>query len=314
MAQPLHVKWRPADFDLVIGQDAVVQNLTQLFKAKRVPHTFLFTGPSGTGKTTLARIIARKLGCDDQSIIEVDAARYSGIDQMRELLTGAQYVSMGASKTRFYIIDECHALSKATWQTLLLSTEEPADHLYWAFCTTEPEKVPKTIRTRSHAYDLKPVKWDMLAEFLGYICEQEKLTVKPDFIDLAARKAEGSVRQALVFLSVLDGIVQKEDALRLLEDAEGAEGGPVDLARMLVSGRGCTWPAARKLIEGMSDVAPETIRMTVLHYATNALLKTDGPKEAQKLLAVIQAFSGPCNSSEKLAPILLAVGGLLMGG
>jgi DNA polymerase III gamma/tau subunit len=311
MTEPLHVKYRPQVLEDVIGQDAVVKNLARLFEAKRVPHTFLFTGSSGVGKTTIARILASMLGA---SMIEVDAARFSGIDAMRTLLNGTQYAALGDSPKKFYIIDEAHALSRAAFQTLLLSTEEPPEHLFWALCTTEPDKVPTTIRTRSHTYDLKPVKWDLLAEYLDFVRIEEKLKVVKEFVDLAARKANGSVRQALVFLSLLDGITDKAEALRLVEDAEAIEEGPIVLARMIISGRGFTWSAARKIIEDLSDTSPETIRLTVLNYASSALLKENGEKQAVKLMSIVQAFSQPCNQSEKMAPILIAVGSLLFGG
>jgi DNA polymerase III gamma/tau subunit len=311
-AQPLHIKWRPQILDDVIGQDAVVSNLKRLFEAKRVPHTFLFTGPSGTGKTTLGRIIAGMLECDPTlGVVEIDAALYSGIEACRNLIEKMQYSGLGSNPRRVVILDECHALSKAAWNTMLKSTEEPPAHLFWVFCTTEPDKVPKTLRTRAHAYDLKPVKWDLLSEFLEYVAKDEKLKVKSDFIQLAARKADGSVRQALVNLSLLDGIVSKDEALRLVEDAEAQGEGPIALARMIVSGRGFTWGTARKLLEDMQDVAPETIRITVLNYASAALMKAERDGEAMKLLAVVQAFSTPFAAQDKAAPLLLAVGSLL---
>lgn len=307
---PLHIKWRPSKLGDVIGQESTVVNIERLFEARRVPHTFLFTGPSGTGKTTLARILAGML---EAQLIEVDAARYSGIDQMRGLIDGAQYSSLSDSRRKFVVIDEAHALSKAAWQTLLLTTEEPPDHLYVALCTTEPDKVPKTIRTRSHAYDLKPVKWDELADYLDYVNKEDNLKVKSEFIELAARKADGSVRQGLVFLSKLDGITDRKLAQQLVEEIDEQSEGPVALARMIVSGKNFNWQSVRKLLEGMSDIPPETIRLVVLNYVLAVLMNEDGPTEAMRLLAVLQAFSTPCPPAEKMAPIFLAVGTLLQG-
>lgn len=311
-AVPLHLKYRPDNFDDIVGQDAVVANLRALFDQNRVPHSFLFTGPAGTGKTTLARIIAKNLDCEDINVLEIDAARYSGIDSMREILTGAQYVALGASNRKVIIIDECHALSKATWQTLLKKVEEPEDHLYWVFCTTEAEKVPKTIRTRCHAYDLKPVQWDMLAAYLEEVIALEGLQIDQNFVHIAARRADGSVRQGLVFISMLNGIVEKADALRLLDDFEVQDTAPVSLARALV--KGCRWNDARAILLQLEDIAPETIRMTVLTYTTAALKNTESEKDAERLLAILSYFSTqPWNASERLAPALLAVGHLTLG-
>ena len=307
----LHRSWRPKTLGEVIGQDAAVNNLSKLFLSGRAPHSYLLTGPSGCGKTTTARIIADMVGCKEQSILAVDAARYSGVDAMRELLTGAQYGSMGETNKKFIIMDEVQMLSKASWNALLVTLEEPPAHLYWALCTTEPDKVPTTIRTRCHAYDLKPVAWDKLAAYLEHVAEQEKLSIDTEFINLAARKAQGSVRQALVFLSMLDGITEKEEALRLIEDADSETGAAIDLARMIVNGKGFTWQAATKILSEI-DVSPETIRLTILAYASSVLLGGKAQKP-EGILAVLQAFSQPCNSNEKMAPILLSIGGLLFG-
>lgn len=307
--EPLHIKYRPANLDDVIGQDAAVASLRRLFTDNRVPHCFLFTGASGCGKTTLARIVGTRMECE---VVELDAARYSGIDQMRELLGGGQYASLADNGRKMFVIDEAHALSKASWQTLLKSTEDPPAHLYFCLCTTEPDKVPNTIRTRSHAYDLKPVKWDMLAEYLEWVAEQEgcKLQNK-EFYGIAARQSNGSPRQALVYLSMLHGITSKEDALRIVEDFEEQTGGPVELARLLVSNKGCTWPNVQQIMEGIADINPETIRLTVLNYTAGAIAKEKGEKNAVRLLALLQAFSVPCNPTERMAPIYLAIGSFI---
>lgn len=314
--EPLHVRYRPSDLDEVVGQDAVVRSLQAMFTAgKGLPHTFLFTGPSGCGKTTLGRIVASNLGVDAQGLTEIDAARFSGVEQMRAMIDRLQYAGMGANKKRAVIVDECHRLSKQTWDTLLLSTEEPPAHLYWIFCTTEPSKVPKTIHTRARTYDVKPVKWDVLADYLQAVAGDAGVDVKEEFIALAARKANGSVRQGLQFLGVLNGIIDKEAALQLLDDYETSEAGPVELARMLVSGQKAKWEHAVKLLAALqeADVQPETVRMTVLGYTSNALMKTTSERGAGNLLAVLQAFSVPFNPAERYAPLLLAVGSLMLG-
>lgn len=310
---PLHIKYRPKTLDDVLGQQHAVENLRTLFAGGRIQHTFMFTGPSGTGKTTLARILASMTDCSD--VIEHDAARFNSIEAVRRLVEGAQYGALGDNARKFIIIDECQRISRTAFDVLLKATEEPPEHLYWAFCTTEPDKVPTTLRTRSHAYDLKPVPWDSLADYLVWVCEQERgaLNVMPDFIDIAARQANGSPRQALVFLSMLDGITDRQHALKLVEDYEAQETGPIELARMLVSDtKGASWANAIKLMATFDDSA-ETIRLTVLNYTTGALAKEASPQRARKLLAIVQNFAFPCNPSERMAPIYLALGNLLLG-
>ena len=152
--RPLHLKYRPTNLDEVIGQNAVVQSLKQQLTGQSTPHAFLFLGPSGVGKTSIARILAGMMKCDDANILEIDAATHSGVENMRSVTQMAQYRGIGESPNKFIIVDEVHALSKATFQSLLLSIEEPPPHVYWALCTTEPDKIPTTIKTRCAAYDL----------------------------------------------------------------------------------------------------------------------------------------------------------------
>lgn len=311
--EKLHVKWRPKTLADVWGQEHVTTNLQALFESGRVPHTFLFTGPSGTGKTTFARICAAMTECSD--VIEHDAARFNSIQAVRALVESAQYASLGENPRKFIIIDECQRISSAAFDVLLKSTEEPAAHLFWAFCTTEPDKIPKTLHTRAHAYGLKPLPWDMLADYCEQIAKAEQINVPKEFIEIAARRADGSPRQALVYLSMLEGITERAHALQIVEDYEAQEAGPVELARMLVSDKGASWARASELLRKLSEEhSPETIRLTVLNYTTAVLLKEQGEKQAGKLLAIVQAFSVPCSAGERMAPLLLAVGGLLLGG
>ncbi len=306
--EPLHVKYRPLSLHDVIGQDAIVKSLTKLLATDRVPHCFLLTGPSGCGKTTLGRIIASNIGCHD--IIEVDAARYAGADDMRTLLTSAQYRGLaGVNGRKFLLIDEVHALSKQAWQSLLKSCEEPPDHLYIGLCTTETGKVPATIKTRSTAYDVKPVSWEILSEYMTEVAKEEKIKATPEIIGVAARQAAGSVRQALVYLSFIDGISDKKEALSLMEASDDSEGGPADLPRLLL--RGANWVTALAVLKRLEDQSAETIRLTTLAYISAVQLNKQ--KADPSLLAILNAFSlrAPYNASEKSAPLLLALAELL---
>lgn len=305
--RPLHLQYRPKSLDEVIGQVAVVRSLNQQLSGDTVPHAYLFTGQSGIGKTSLARIIAKMTGCDEANIMEIDAATNSGVDNMRMVTQMAQYRGIGTSPNKFIIIDEVHALSKATFQSLLLSIEEPPPHVYWALCTTEVDKIPATIKTRCSHYDLKPVDWEVIAEHLLNITQQESLDVAEALCSLIARKAEGSVRQAIQWLSMINGVTDKSEINEILENAdENVEA--VDIAKLLVSGRGITWKGLVQKVQALDRMNPESVRIVVVNYVGAALLRTESEKDAARLLNVLQAFATPFNASEKQAPLLLALG------
>jgi DNA polymerase III subunit gamma/tau len=308
--RPLHLRYRPQSLDDVIGQEAVVRSLSQQLSGDAVPHAYLFTGPSGVGKTSLARIIANMTGCDNANIMEIDAATNSGVDNMRMVTQMAQYRGIGDSPNKFIIIDEVHALSKATFQSLLLSIEEPPPHVYWALCTTEADKIPATIKTRCAHYDLKPVEWEVIAEHLTTITQQEGLDVAESLCSVIARRAEGSVRQALQWLSMVNGVKDKSEINEILENAEeNVEA--IDIAKSLVSGRGITWKGTVQKVQALEKVSPESVRIVVVNYVGAALLRTESEKDAVRLLNILQAFSSPFNASEKQAPLLLALGSVI---
>lgn len=315
MTIPLHLKYRPQELEDVIGQDETVRSLKSLLSGGHLPHAFLFTGPSGVGKTTLARILATAVGCEPQNLLEIDAATNSGVESMREVLAGLKYRGMGSSSTRVVIVDEAHALSKQTWASLLLAIEEPPEYVYWALCTTEVDKVPKTIKTRCHTYNLRAVTDDQIYDLLAALNELEELKIPDSIVSLVSRQASGSVRQALVYLSQVHGVTDKTEALRLIQAVDTEDGDAVTLARMIVKGQGFTWDRARVLIKSLEAENPESIRLVVVNYLNKAITgpEKQSDKEAARLLAALSAFSTPCNPSEGIAPVLLAVGGLIFG-
>ena len=228
--QVLARKYRPRTFDELIGQDLMVRVLTNAFALGRIHQAYMLTGVRGVGKTTTARILARALnyevpahdgqpainqpsvtmpvlGVHCQAIIdsrhvdviEMDAASHTGIDDIREIIDSARY-KPAVARMKVYIIDEVHMLSKAAFNGLLKTLEEPPEHVKFIFATTEIEKVPVTVRSRCLRFDLRRIETEMLIDHLAGICVKEHVPVEREAVAIIARAAEGSVRDSLSLL------------------------------------------------------------------------------------------------------------------
>ncbi len=304
----LHQKYRPTTFDQVVGQNAVVASLKKVVKDGRAK-TFLFTGPSGTGKTTLAGILANHFCggvANPHNIVRIDAASTSAED-LRGIIQHSHYRAIGASPVKVHILDECHKLSSAGWQVLLTPTEEPPQHVYWCLCTTEPTKVPATIKTRFLRYDLKPVTESDLFEVLCTVIDAEKLQIPDDVIVAIAEASNGSPRQALVYLEVCAHAKTAAEAQTLMRVA-GQSAETVDLARFLLKPNGRSWAEAIKLIKKLEEFEAESVRIAVVNYLAAVLLNTKDDKRAAAILTILAAFDTPYNQSDRFAPLLNSVG------
>ena len=303
-------KYRPTQFKDVLGQAHVVKSLERVVHDKRAK-AFIFAGPSGCGKTTLARILASRFGAGGATatnVIERDAAFASGADDVRTLCESLTYRALGASPNKAVILDECHKLSNTAWNILLKPIEEPPEHIYWMLCTTEPGKIPQTIKTRCITYTLQAVKEE---DILGLICEvvdTEGFTPPPpdEVLEAVAEGAGGSPRQALNLLEACLYCKTAAEA-RAQMRAAGQTKEAIDLCRFIASDQG-SWPDAMKLVKALEGVEPEGIRITVLNYLAAVAANAKTGDRAVGILMKMEAFSTPFNQSDKQAPLLLAIG------
>ena len=222
-------KYRPQTFEEVVQQDHVTRTLMNAIASHRVPHAILFSGPRGTGKTTVARILAKAMNCKQGptpspcnvcrscteitagnavDVFEIDGASNNSVDQIRELRENVKYMPAG-SLYKIYIIDEVHMLSMAAFNALLKTLEEPPPHILFMFATTEPHKIPITILSRCQRHDFKRIPLPSIAEHLAHICEKEGVCLSNESLWPIAREADGSIRDAL---SLLDQVLTWTDA------------------------------------------------------------------------------------------------------
>ena len=253
-------KWRPKRFDELVGQEHVVRALTNALETGRVHHAFLFTGTRGVGKTTIARIFAKSLNCERGvgaepcgecascldidagrfvDLLEIDAASNTGVDDVRALIENAQYMP-ARGRTKVYLIDEVHMLSKSAFNALLKTLEEPPGHVKFLLATTDPQKLPVTVLSRCLQFNLRRLEQSQIAGQMSRILQAEAIDFEPPALGLLARSADGSLRDGLSLLdqaiAYTGGKLDEAGINAMLGTVERAQVG--ELLRALADGDG----------------------------------------------------------------------------
>lgn len=218
MAQPLANKYRPQKFEDVSEQGAIKTIIENQIKQNDIRNAYLFCGGAGTGKTTCARIVANMINSGKGKPIELDAASNNSVDDVRKIINDSKFRALD-SKYKIYIIDECHSLSNAAWQAMLKLLEEPPASTVFIFCTTDPQKIPRTILSRVQRYNFQRISKDGIVSRLKYIIDKEnsenlqsRIIYEEQAIDYIAKQAQGGMRDAI---TTLDKCLQYSKELTL---------------------------------------------------------------------------------------------------
>ena len=295
----LYIKYRPNSLDEVAGNKSLISSLKSLLESKtNLPHSFLFTGPSGCGKTTLGRILAKELGCSLDDFKEVDSGDFRGIDSIREIRKQMRMSPINGP-CRIWLIDECHQLTKDAQNALLKALEDTPKHVYFILCTTDPQKLLKTIKTRCTPYEVKPLADKAIGRLLKNIARKEDVDLPKEVREQIARDSLGSPRQALVLLGKVIHLPE-EEMLEAAEKSAEEESEVIELCRMLLN-PDQSWGKISRLIKGLNQ-EPESIRRAILGYFSAVLLSNT--KKNKRAADVMECFLDHFYDSGKAGLVL----------
>ncbi len=308
----LYRTYRPADFEEIAGQEHITRTFKNALKNNKIAHAYLFSGPRGTGKTSIAKIIAKAVNCEKapidnpcnecdicrgidnntiSDVIEIDAASNNGVDEIREIRDKVKYLP-GISKYKVYIIDEVHMLSTGAFNALLKTLEEPPKHVIFILATTEPHKIPATIHSRCQRFDFRGVSVPEMIHRLNTIIDEEQIDISKEAIKVIAESAEGGMRDAI---SLLDQVVSYTDKKVIVDDVHAIKGTVsneklIDIAQAIFANDSVT---AIKLLDEliqMGKEAPRLVENLIKFYRDMLVFKNTNVEEDDQLIYGNQTF------------------------
>ncbi len=282
----LYLKYRPNTFEEIMGNSDIVDVLKNQLSKTSMPKSLLFHGPTGCGKTTLGRIVANEIGARGTDLREVDSADFRGIDTIREIRKQSAYKPL-EGPCRVWILDECHKLTGDAQTALLKALEDTPSHVYYILCTTEPEKLLKTIRGRCSQYQVNLLSDREMFKLLKKVTRAEKEKLSKEIYDVIIQDSMGHPRNALQILDqVLAAAPDKRG--RVATHAAEKQSATIELCRALINQK--AWKEISGILTGLKKEDPEQIRRAVLGYCQAVLLGTN-PNPVAAL--VMQEFIEP---------------------
>lgn len=293
----LYRKYRPNDFDEIVGNEAEIESIKLNLEKENKSQVYLLTGPPGCGKTTIARIMAKKLGASELSIHEINSAENRGIDTARGIIEQLKYVSM---EPRVYIVDELHKTTNDWQNAMLKPLEDTPQDTYFFLCTTDPTKLIAAIKTRCTQIKVSSLEPELIYRHLYRIAKKEGLEISKKVLLKIAEVSDGSMRKALVFLEKIMGMTDEEKMLEVLELGEEAELQVIEFCRILLKAK--SWNQIVQVLQKVDLSDSEKVRYAVMGYMGAVLMKTENQKAAQ----VLECFSESTFYTGKNGIILFA--------
>ncbi len=311
MSKALYRKYRSKSLSEVVGQSHITDILSRSLKEGKVAHAYLFTGPRGVGKTSIARIMAHEINelpydedAQHLDIIEIDAASNNGVEDIRDLRERVQLAPVSASK-KVYIIDEVHMLSKAAFNALLKTLEEPPAHIVFILATTDADKLPDTIISRTQRFHFRTIQADEVAAHLGWIAEQEGFSVDSGALQLIAQHGEGSFRDSISLLDQLRSVANEKSAItkELVESFLGLP--PVELVEQLLVAH--ETGDLQRIVDLLEATEQSGAQPTVIAAELIRLIRSQVHKKPQ-LISVLDSLLGVAHSSRPDIKLLTTLG------
>jgi len=319
MYQALYRKYRPKTFDDVVGQEVIIQTLKNSILNNKIGHAYLFSGPRGCGKTSIAKIFARLVNCQNLNencvpcdecvcctrtaeqnldIIEMDAASNNGVDEIREINNKVNLVpSLG--KYKIYIIDEVHMLTIGAFNALLKTLEEPPSHVIFILATTDPHKVPITILSRCQRFDLKKISEEKISSRIKYICENENIKIDDSAINEIAHLGDGCLRDSL---SILDQVISYKPENITLEDIHEVNGtiSQESITKLIENVVDNDLTSVIKKINEYNNMGKSMIKITeeIIVYFRNLILSTTAPEIVKDNITIYENLNNKLSTTE----------------